>query len=92
MAFRLGVVWGGVAAGGAAETEGLPDLALVLRAAEKVVVTELVECVLEHGVFPPEESVSVIAFRDVSTFVSEAGPPHREGSVSSGRRGALGGT
>ncbi|GAA2267125.1 hypothetical protein GCM10010415_35110 [Streptomyces atrovirens] len=87
MAFRLGVSGGG----GAAEAGGFPGQAVLLPLTDEVVVVESVECVLEHGVFPPEESVSVIAFRDVSTFVSEAGPPHREGSVSSGRRGALGG-
>lgn len=59
MAFGIGGPRGGLAAGGAAEAECLPGPSLVRGPVEEIVVVEPVECVLEHGLVPLAESVSV---------------------------------
>ncbi|MFJ6308348.1 hypothetical protein [Streptomyces althioticus] len=82
MALGLGAACGGSPAGGAADPDRLADLSLRLGPADQVVVAEPVQLDLEHDGFHLGSGVG-IAFCDASTFVSKAGEPHRESSISS---------
>jgi hypothetical protein len=82
MALGLGAACGGCPAGGAADPYRLACPALRLGPADQLVVAEPVQLDLEHDGFPLGSGVG-IAFCDASTFVSKAGGPHRESSISS---------